>query len=202
MTSAHIRYSGNLSNRRMQSLKRQAGISLYTMLAAIVVLGILSAILVTAFNGNNSKAQMAYSMMVSVGQAEQRFNLDTGCYATELKGLIAKATADSNNSCGVAIDNQWGGPYLKNQPVNSSGNIMVQKLGPQVIMSVAPISPGSDNVPSTATSAWGLKLQNLQPSIAKKAEKDCGGSGNSTACTVTTGSGTDTLVYVFDINQG
>lgn len=201
MNVVNVKSSHRIRSRGVKSVKRQAGISLYTMLAAIVVLGILSAILVTSFSGNNSKAQMAYSMLVSVGQAEQRFNLDTGCYTTELKGLIDKTTADSNNSCSVPIDNQWGGPYLKNEPVNASGNIMVQKLGPNVVMKIKSISPGSDNVPASAQSAWGLQLTNLQTPIAKKAEQDCGGTGNNTACTVTTASGTSTLTYVFVINQ-
>lgn len=188
-------------NDNGRSIKRQAGISLYTMLAAIVVLGILSAILVTSFNGNNSKAQMAYSMMVSVSQALGRFNLDTGCYPGDLKGLISLSDANASNYCnGMNLSNQWGGPYLKNQPVNATGNLLVPKLGPNVYMQIKQVTPGNHNVPSGAQSAWAVQLVMLQPSIAKKAEHDCGNSGTHSTCSITTNSGTDTLTYVYAIN--
>lgn len=186
---------------QIQSIQRQAGISLYTMLAAIVVLGILSAILVSSFSGTNSKGQMAYSLMVSVSQALQRFNLDTGCYPGDLRGLISLSDANASNYCdGMNLTNQWGGPYLKNQPVNSTGNILVPKIGPNVYLQIKQVTPGNHNVPSTAKSAWGVQLVMLQPAIAKKAAHDCGGAGSKSACSITTNSGTDTLTYVFAVN--
>lgn len=90
------------------------GISLYTLLAAVVVLGVLGSVIVTQFDGKNARATAALTLLESVGQASERFHLDTGCYPTNIPALQRLPTKNSETTCERPVGNkQWHGPYTK-----------------------------------------------------------------------------------------
>lgn len=100
------------------------GISLYTLLAAVVVLGVLGSVLVTQFTGDNAKLASLGAQMRNIGTAVNRFHLDTGCYPTTIGALMTREAADGNNSCETPLnDVTWQGPYLESKPLTQNGGL-------------------------------------------------------------------------------
>lgn len=107
------------------------GVSLYTLLAAVVVLGVLGSVLVTSFRGGHSKGQALWSLTTNVGTAAKRFHLDTGCYATRLDALFSLSAASRYNHCGQTLtESQWHGPYIDQMPMNENGQAPLPAFGP------------------------------------------------------------------------
>ena len=90
-----------------------SGISLYTMLAAVVVLGVLGSVAVSRYDGSSSRVASATALVRNTAAAAQRFHLDTGCYPTNVTALMTRDAASTNNTCDRAIsDARWHGPYI------------------------------------------------------------------------------------------
>lgn len=130
-----IRSFGCLADRPSQ------GISLYTLLAAVVVLGLISSVSVTQFTGNSSKQRAVGALMRNLGQAVQRFHLDTGCYPSRLKGLADRQAASEYNTCGRPFPaGLWKGPYVNGLRFNTRGRIVTDRY----IASTAPDRAGQE----------------------------------------------------------
>ena len=96
---------------------RNDGVSLYTMLAAVVVLGVLGSVMVTSFTGTSARARAVVSIADAAAQAANRFHADTGCWPTNVMALVEVDEA-SRNTCQRPITAaQWNGPYLEKRPV-------------------------------------------------------------------------------------
>ena len=195
------------SNQSLNTRRRQRGITLYSMLAALAVVSILLAIMVTAFSGSNSKAKVLYSMMQSVGQASNRFQLDTSCFPLAASHLFQKPTTASN-SCGFSVATTWQGPYMKSQPVSGTA-ITVPKIGANTTLS---LSSGTYLSNAGSGTQYAVVASNVPTPIAVKAAKACGdngatssgsGSNNSSSCILgkSTG-GVSTLTYVYSQGEG
>lgn len=98
---------------RIANRSTTSGISLYTMLAAVVVLGVLGSVTITQYDGAGSRATAATALVIDTAQAAQRFHLDTGCYATNVTALMSREAASTNNTCEHPIaTSRWHGPYI------------------------------------------------------------------------------------------
>lgn len=117
------------------------GISLYTLLAAVVVLGLIGSVLVSRFTGDQSKQQAAGALMRNLGQAVERFHLDTSCYPSRLEALARREDADQYNTCGRPLrDRTWKGPYVNGLRFNSRGRVITDRY----IASGAPDRAGQE----------------------------------------------------------
>lgn len=121
-----------------------SGISLYTLLAAVVVLGVLGSALVTQFTGDNAKLASLAAQMRNIGMAVNRFHLDTGCYPTTIGAMMTRQSADRNNTCETALsDASWQGPYLDPMPLTQNGGLQSNIYKPnQVIYMGYQVSSG------------------------------------------------------------
>ena len=115
------------------------GVSLYTMLAAVVVLGVIASISVSRFSTGQSRAQAVISLAQSTGLAAKRFHADTGCWPTNIVALLRIEEA-RRNTCGRPIDAiYWNGPYIKARPIvprrapSGTGypTLLVDEIGPE-----------------------------------------------------------------------
>lgn len=114
-----------------QKLKTARGISLYTLLAAVVVLGVLGSTLVTQFDGTQTKSAAVMATALNVSQAAERYHLDTSCYPATLSALTSYSNDTASNSCGKSITRSaWDGPYVKQFGLNASGQAPVEQYGP------------------------------------------------------------------------
>lgn len=103
-----------MSNRTERDRHDGHGISLYTMLAAVVVLGVLGSVVVTQYNGTGSRVTAATALVRNTVQAARRFHLDTGCYATNVTALMSHEAVSTNNTCERSISaSRWHGPYIR-----------------------------------------------------------------------------------------
>lgn len=111
------------------------GISLYTLLAAVVVLGVLGSTLVSQFTGTQTKSAAVMATALNVSQAAERYHLDTSCYPASLSALTSYSADTATNSCGKSITrNAWEGPYVKQFGLNASGQAPVEQYGPSATM--------------------------------------------------------------------
>lgn len=118
------------------------GISLYTMLGAVVVLGVIAATAVNVFSGNRTKGQALYEQMSNISRASQRFHLDTGCYPSQFDALVSKQGVSTkgyygkfSNSCDRPISTQrWHGPYVQISEVREPDYIDVPSYGPNAYL--------------------------------------------------------------------
>lgn len=94
------------------------GISLYTLLAAVVVLGILGSVVVTSFTGNKTRGRAANTLMMTFAQAAMRFHQDTGCYPRNVMFLVRFDTAYDTSCDSQVTRSAWHGPYVK-KPTSS-----------------------------------------------------------------------------------
>ena len=126
-------------DRRQSRQHELDGISLYTMLAAVVVLGVITSIAVTRFNTSQSKAQAVISLAQSTGLAAKRFHADTGCWPTNVVALLRFDEAQ-RNTCGRAIaSTRWEGPYIEQREIvprrapSDTGypTLLVNEIGPE-----------------------------------------------------------------------
>ena len=164
----------------MKNHRDQSGISLYTMLAAVVVLGVLGSVVVTQFDGKKSRGVALYSQMKNIAQAGQRFHLDTGCYPSQFVPLMTLSGAQSrgeynhySNSCSQPISqSRWKGPYISRREIVGVDKIETPAYGPNTHLMLNYF--GSDDRPSVE--AFGISQD-----IAAVVMQACGGDlGNCT----------------------
>ena len=180
---------------------REAGFSLVEVLVALAVLTIISAALIFSFNFAKSKGQVLFSLMHSIGDAAQRFAVDTSCYPYVTGDLFkySLAATDANNSCGFAVGSRWNGPYMKTLPTNTTNNVLVTQIGPQVVLSINDIGQA---LPSGTPNQYAVIAGNVPTAIAKQAYTACGGANSN--CVLVPGTGTpplDLFEYVFAQTQ-
>lgn len=143
-----------------QSRSISQGISLYTLLAAVVVLGILASVTVTQFTGSNAKGQAMLAFAENLGRAAKRFHLDTGCYPARISDLYEFSSAKNGGGCQSPLDEHvWHGPYI--DPIDSNNT---KQFGPRTTLDVD-ISPGGTRR---------VALRDPSPSVLKAALKACG----------------------------
>ena len=117
--------------------RREHGISLYTMLAAVVVLGVLGSTIVVRFNASDSRATALYALAQNVGQSAKQFHLDSSCYPASIQILSSYSPGSDMVSCSSGIrQNRWDGPYLKDLAVNADNAAALPDYGPAATLSV------------------------------------------------------------------
>lgn len=66
--------------------------------------------------------------MRNLGQAVQRFHLDSSCYPTQLEALASREAANQHNSCSRALaSSAWQGPYVKGLRFNNRGRVVTDR---------------------------------------------------------------------------
>lgn len=147
-----------------------AGISLYTLLAAVVVLGVLGSVAVTQFTGDRTKLRSVNEIAQGLLQAAERFHLDTGCYPTNVMALIDYEASEEQNSCGRQIaESRWQGPYISSTDTvprsqgNSGTSRAATSSNPTIpLTSLGPSAKASVYIASRGPAVW---IGNLPESL-------------------------------------
>lgn len=173
--------------RTRDQLRRADGISLYTMLAAVIVLGLLGASIASQYDGSNTKSEALITRMRMIGQAAVRFRDDTGCYPSTAAVLVDFTSDPNANGCGAVMsDDVWYGPYVTAPTAGS--NIMLDSMGAQaeLALDITPRDSGAHNIYTVR----------VAPSIVQASYDQCGGS--SGPCRLVSVEGEQQLVYTYD----
>lgn len=183
---------------------KQGGFTLVELMIALAIMVIIGTILWTSVNMNKSKGQIAYVAATNIAKSAERFQVDTSCYPFTTQQLFANPGNSTSNSCGVAIGTTWNGPYMNAEPVNSSGDILLPKIGPTTSIS---IQSGNWINMAGVTTEYAVILNNVPTAIAKQALTACTNNANSATsgsntvsgnCFIGTPSGgLNTFGYVF-----
>lgn len=183
-----------VSRIQMSRKKAQGGFTILEIIVAITIMGILAAIVYPKLNINKSKGTLLYTTMSEVGKSLMRMKLDTACYPNKLAALYDKTQADQS-FCGIDLRESWREPYIQKSEFDAStGNMKISQIvtGAQLSIIVQP---------STVGQAWIVRATGVPNEILNDALATCNGTSTAAGkCTVTPGSGTGTLDYVFDEN--
>lgn len=112
--------------------------------------------------------------MQAVGQASQRFKLDTSCYPINFDVLWSVRPAQSasdkyGNACNTAIDTQqWRGPYLKRDQI-SGDRIPIDSYGPGAELTILYFAD------STGGAQPAVAGRNMNRTMAREVFEACGG---------------------------
>lgn len=190
--SKHYRAPG------VRGMAGEAGFSLVEVLVALAVLTIISAALIFSFNFNKSKGQVLYSLMDSVGNAAERFAVDTSCYpyTTDMLFSATDGQSNTNTSCGSAVGTLWNGPYMKTLPVDTNKDVLAPQIAPNAALSIADLGTA---LPTGNAHQYAVVASNVPDAIAQQAYRACGGAQSN--CLVISGTPLDTFEYVFAQNN-
>lgn len=163
-----------------------SGISLYTLLAAIVVLGVLASVLVTQFTGTDTRATAMLAQAQSIARAAERFHLDTGCRPMSVSSLFDYQASRAHCSCNRQISQtHWHGPYMKELPMRSDLGGRVHEFGSAARVAV-----------DRHYGRLAVRYEGATPEISEKAFELCGGASND-ACGLVSIDNPSTFVYYY-----
>lgn len=145
--------------------KHQGGFTLVELLVVIAIIGVLAGLSLLSFNGDKSKATELFAKMDQYGSAMMRVKMDVGCFPLVTGVLVQQSLAVSgNSSCGVDMQANWRGPYVKGAPMDASGkNIQMNEIGDTAVLSVA---SGSNINGSGNTRQWYLEVSGVPTPVA------------------------------------
>ena len=86
-----------MSLNQIKAMKSQKGFTIVELLIVIVIIGILAAIVIVAYNGitNRAKASKTQSTVANIVKKAEAYNAENGTYPTTLATLL---TADSSTT--------------------------------------------------------------------------------------------------------
>jgi general secretion pathway protein G len=106
----------------MQRRGHPAGFTLIEVLLVVIIIGILAALVVPRLTGRTDDAKItrAKADLVTLREALERYELDSGGYPAELIGILEKPSEDMQN---------WKGPYIQARtlPTDPWGNEYVYR---------------------------------------------------------------------------
>lgn len=181
----------------MKLRKKSEGFTLIEMLVALAILSLLALLASNAFDGSRTKAQAMISLGKQVGDANIQLKTDTGCYVNKPKALFDPATAQdtNNNYCKRPFGNTWARPYMAQYTVDANGNVVADKIGAGVIVSLEREAGGMGQ-------RYYVKFDNVPKDVIKQGLVECnntdatGGTFDNNRCrTPSDLSSTDTGVF-------
>ena len=115
-------------------LSVRKGVTLLEMVAAIVIMGILAAVLYPTIGGQlrDARAAALARQMEALREAIAAYQDNVGQYPRQLAQLVISPTLGAVDLCGTLLStgerNQWRGPYLTNAVVGDLpvGNYIVK----------------------------------------------------------------------------
>lgn len=144
--------------------KHQGGFTLVELLVVIAIIGVLAGLSLLSFNGDKSKATELFAKMDQFGSAMMRVKMDVGCFPLVTGVLVQQSLAvPANSSCGVDMQANWRGPYVKGNPVNAANNLLMSEIGDTAVLSVA---RGSNINGSGNTRQWYLAVSGVPTPVA------------------------------------
>lgn len=123
---------------KLRNKNKSRGFTLIEMLVALAILSMLALLASNAFDGSRSKAQVMIGLGKQVGDANIQLKTDTGCYVNLPKALFDPEAAQlpANNYCGRTFKNMWARPYMGQYTVDATGNLIADKIGSGVTVSL------------------------------------------------------------------
>jgi len=132
-------------NRRNQLKDR--GFTLIELMLVIIIIGILVSIAVPRLTGKTKRARIAAAKMTvqNVSTALEAFELDLGRFPTSEEGLLGLIERPAT----LAPEEEWNGPYLKEEPLDPWKRVLVYKCPGEVSVDYDLASCGPDGQEGT-----------------------------------------------------
>ncbi len=182
----------DLSDQDMAAVR---GIGLYTILAGLTMLGVLTATVVVSLGGGSAQSRAAVSMLDQVARATRRFNMDTSCYPKDLSGLISREAAVARNTClGHLSKHQWQGPYItRSGPMTKNHAMHTPSVSEDTTIAFLPAS-----VEHTAPFDEGhvAVLAPVGRDLADRIMTECGGKQRNGPCRIQSMRESNTIVRI------
>ena len=159
---------------------RQSGMTMIELAVVMMILAVLAFGAFRLFKGGTKSAR-AQSLMMSfdqVGGALERFQAETGCYPNRLDPLWDRTLAiAANNFCGLDLRPNWKEPYMKEQPMDAAGNMMLDAVQSGATLQITRAAGGLGTM-------WVLTATNIPNNIAQIAGNSCNSTDPTTVIPV------------------
>lgn len=157
----------------MKLRSKSSGFTLIEILVALSILALLALLAASAFDGSRSKAQAMISLGKQVGDANIMLKTDTGCYVNKPVALFnaTEAQKSANNYCGRTFKDTWARPYMAQYTVDSSGNLVADKIGAGVTVSFP--TPESASSGGRAGKLYFVRFGEVPKDVIKQALVEC-----------------------------
>ena len=184
-----------MDNRSDQDRAAIRGIGLYTIIAGLAMLGVLTVTVVVSLGGGSAQSRAAVSLLDQVAGATRRFNMDTSCYPKDLSGLISREAAVARNTClGHLSKHQWQGPYIaRSGRITKNHAMHTPSVGEDTTIAVVPAS-----VEHTAPFDEGYVavLEPVGRDLAGRIMAECGGKQRNGPCRIQSMQRSDAIVRI------
>ncbi len=123
----------------VKRVSKQAGFSAIELIVTLGILVLLTAAVVFTFNADNSKATTLFNTAQEYANAMKRARVDLACYPTKMAALFDSAQANTS-FCGLNLTPQWRGRYAETAPADATGNVLLNQIAPNVVISVVTVA--------------------------------------------------------------
>jgi prepilin-type N-terminal cleavage/methylation domain-containing protein len=154
-----------MHHRKHPTRRSERGFSALELIVAIIVIGILAAASVFAFNSDNAKATTLYSVSQDYAGALTRAKTELGCYPNKMAALFDRTQANTS-FCGADLTATWNGRYAAQAPVDAAGNILLNNIAPGAVVTLV-------NVVDAAGTHWQVQVTNVPNGVLTRAVTLC-----------------------------
>lgn len=160
----------HLARRRRQ----QGGFTLPEIFVAVVVVGIMVAVMVMNVDTNSAKATALLSNLKTMADATLVMGADMPCFPNKTGALVNKtyATGTTNSNCNTDLSSRWRGPYIQTAQLNATGNILLPEVHPAATVTIVRGSNVNGNGNPTQ---WTLVVTNVPQAVADALQERCNG---------------------------
>lgn len=172
--------------------RSQAGFTLPEIFVAVVVVGIMVAVLVMNVDTNGPKATALLSNLKTMADATLVMGADMPCYPNKTGSLTQKqyATGTGNSFCATDLSTRWRGPYIQTAQVDPNGNILLPEVHPAATVTIV----RNNNLNGNGnTTQWTLQVTNVPDKVADALQERCNGQAGLGVASAGTGGAAGTL---------
>lgn len=124
----------------MNSSKRatQRGFTMIELAFVIAIIAVLAGVYLFSDSGSRGKAVTLLATMTETGNGLMKLKADTGCHTNRIDALFNRdVLVDASTSyCGVAMNGQWRGPYVKRFDVDASQRMRINKIASNATITI------------------------------------------------------------------
>lgn len=152
----------------------QGGFTLPEIFVAVVVVGIMVAVLVMNVDTNGPKATALLSNLKTMADATLVMGADMPCFPNKTGALVNKtyATGATNSNCNTDLSSRWRGPYIQTAQLNTTGNIILPEVHPSATVTIV---RGNNVNGNGNTTQWYLMVTNVPQAVADALQERCNG---------------------------
>ncbi len=152
--------------KNLHSRRAAGGFTLIETLVALGIIALIASLVMMAYDGSRSKAQVLLVTMNEMSKASLRLQTDTGCISGMTEDLLS---APATRTClnGTTLTGKtWRGPYMGKTELDGTGKIRLSNVSENVLLELRTAAVGTGN-------AYIVRATGVPEDILKAALREC-----------------------------